>query len=618
MASGVNVKMGVSGVSQFRQNIKTAQNSVKTLDEQLKLNEKQFRANGDSQEYMATKTQLLQKKIEEQKAIVSQAEKALKSMSDQGVDKASASFQKMQQEMLRAKGELLDAQSQMNGIETAGDNAANGVSDMNNQLSNIGKQVSFETVTNGIDRITKGLENAAKKALRVGQAITREVLGAGGWADDLTTRATYYQIDQETLQRMEKTAGLIDTPVDAIIDAQKKLRNGIGTEDKGVMGAFAELMGEGYDPRNNGWEKAFWDAGEALMRFGDEEEKEVYAQKLFGRSWNELIPLFEAGKKEYDELNESWSVVSEEQIKSLTKMDDQYQKLTNEWETFKTTLLATLAGPLEGVMEKLTGFLEELNTYLQTDEGKETLQSITDAVGSLFEDLKNVDPKEAVGAIRTVVDGLVEGLKWIAEHHEDVVTGLKTIVVGWGALKLGGGALKVLQLIEGLKGLGFRGGNTVDIPAANGGGGAAGAGSIGAKLGGLFGNGGWAIGGAGAAELALGIYSLIGHYQNLKGWWTGYEQDEYHEGIDENERIMREEWERMNQVNEESASNTVRSTSEMTHAANDLKGLPSAVEDGVIRGMSGVTIVLDGEAVGRMMTPRVGGNMAGAISYLIK
>ena len=41
MASGVNVKMGVSGVAQFKQSINQAKQSVKTLDAQIALSEKQ-------------------------------------------------------------------------------------------------------------------------------------------------------------------------------------------------------------------------------------------------------------------------------------------------------------------------------------------------------------------------------------------------------------------------------------------------------------------------------------------------------------------------------------------------------------------------------------------------
>ena len=57
--NGVNVKMGVEGVAQFKQNMKTAQTAVKTLDEQLKLNEKQFKATGDAEQYMQEKSELV-------------------------------------------------------------------------------------------------------------------------------------------------------------------------------------------------------------------------------------------------------------------------------------------------------------------------------------------------------------------------------------------------------------------------------------------------------------------------------------------------------------------------------------------------------------------------------
>ena len=66
MATGVNVKMGVSGIAQFKQNMATARNSLKTVDEQLKLNEKQFKATGDSEAYMQQKSELLKTKLDEQ------------------------------------------------------------------------------------------------------------------------------------------------------------------------------------------------------------------------------------------------------------------------------------------------------------------------------------------------------------------------------------------------------------------------------------------------------------------------------------------------------------------------------------------------------------------------
>lgn len=490
MATGVNVKMGVEGISQFKNNMNQARQAVKTLDAQLALSEKQFKASGDAESYMTEKTELLKAKLEQQKTVAANAQKALDDMTKNGVDRASKAYQDMYRSLIKTNGEILDTENALNGVTAAGDEAADAVSDMSNQLDNINKNVSFQNVTNGIGKITGAMETAFTKALQLGRAITREVLGAGSWADDLQTRAKYYGLDQDTLQRMDKTSALIDTSVDAIINAQKKLRKGIGSADQGVMGAFAALFGEGYDPKKNGWEQAFWDAGEAIMKFTDEEEKEVYAQKLFGRSWNELIPLFDAGKQKYEETMAGWHTVSQESVESLGDMDDAYQVLNNEWETFKKELLATFSGPLTQGMETITGLFKELNEYLQTPEGKEMLKQISDSVSSLISDLTNIKPEDVVAGLKDIVDRITSALKWITEHHQEVITAMEAIFIGWGALKVTGGVLTILEVVKGLQWLKANPkipipGTGTAAPAAGASGAAAGGSAAGSALAGV-------------------------------------------------------------------------------------------------------------------------------------
>lgn len=451
MATGVNVKMGVSGVQQFKQGMKESQAAVKTLDQALKLNEQQLKSTGDAELYLQNKTKILEDQIRKQAEVVRQSQAALDSMRRNGVQETSTAFQQMQANVYKASTDLMRMRTELENVDTAGEDASTGVDDLNTSLKDIGKGVSWQNVTSGIGKITDALEAAAKKAWQVGVNITKEVLGAGNWADDLHTRAQHYGLTDAELQRMDKTAKLIDTSVDSIVNAQKKLRLGLGKEDEGVMGAFAALLGEGYDPRQTGWEDAFWDAGEALMKFTDAEEKEVYAQKLFGRSWNELIPLFETGREEYDKLNESWSVVSDENLKSLQENNDQFQKLNGEWETFKMTIMATLSETLTPVMETLTGLMKEFNDYLATPEGKAMLEALGQAVAGLFTDLTQIDPEKAVESLTSVFNKLKEALEWVFDNKQNVIDALKAIVAGWGALKLTGGALEVMKLVNGLK-----------------------------------------------------------------------------------------------------------------------------------------------------------------------
>lgn len=449
--SGVNVKMGVSGVSQFRADIKKTQDSLKTLDESLKLNEKQFKQTGDAEEYMKTKSELLKGKIEGQKSVIDNCRKALEDMEKKGVDKSSKAFQQMQQQLLRAKGDLIDTENELNNIGTAGEEAGNGVDAMNTQLKRIGQGVSYQNVTDGLEKITGGMTKVVQKAWQMGEAIVKATLGAGSWADELKTTAAQYEIDPEQLQRMRKTANLIDTDVDTILSAQQKMRQGIGKKDKEALGAFAALFGEGYDPTKKNAVDAFWDAGEALMKLDDEYDKQVYAQKLFGKSWRELVPLFETGRKEYDKTMESWSVVENEQLDALGKMDDQYQKMTGEWETFKMEMLSAFSGPLTEGMETITGLFEELNEYLDTPEGQEMLTKLGETITSVIDQLINIDPETVIGGLSKVIEDVKAGFEWIDEHKEDVKNALLVIAGGFGALKLAEVALNVGRVVNGFK-----------------------------------------------------------------------------------------------------------------------------------------------------------------------
>ena len=80
MATGVNVKMGVSGVAQFKQGMKESQAAVKNLDQQLKLNEQQLKLNGDAEVYLQNKTKLLEEQIAKQKEVCKNAQNALEAM----------------------------------------------------------------------------------------------------------------------------------------------------------------------------------------------------------------------------------------------------------------------------------------------------------------------------------------------------------------------------------------------------------------------------------------------------------------------------------------------------------------------------------------------------------
>lgn len=651
--NGVNVKMGVSGVSQFKQDMNVAKNAVKTLDEQLKLNEKQFRATGNAEEYLEKKAQLLKAKLDEQNAMVASAEKALKSMQKNGIDPSNASFQTMQQRLLQAKGAVLDTQQELDSLGKSAKTADTDTQDLNKDLENIGKNVSVRNVIDGIDSITGSLENAAKHAVDLGKKLFSTMTGAGEYADEINSTAQKWGISPDDLQRMRKTEAIIDTSAEAILSARQKMQKTLsGDKGKETLEDVLGITLNGQSP-----EDLFWEIGDALMNMDDAFDKEAAATQLFGRSWRELVPLFSAGREQYEDMNASWDVLSQEQLDSLNAMDDKFAKLQADFETLKMTALAEFAEPMREIMKTLNELMHEFSEWLKSDEGQAVMDS--------------------------VVTKVTETLQWLVENKDGVIRALEAIAIGWGAIKLTGGALRIWELVTGLKGLLGGGGGATAAGAAD-------KGLIGAAKGGLGSLAGGAsmMGGAATilpiAALAAGGFAgwkmieanmndeslnqvygdsegmdlldrmtqeqllLAKEYEKLYQSGTeeamalreellaslensGIEHGELGVELLENifdERLREndvdglvEKFDRLASVAEEMYDTDGaqrQATSELSAAAGEIRGLGGIVEAAILDGMSQIRIYIDGESVGRAVSPHVGGIMGSQLKALVK
>lgn len=340
--AGVNVKMGVTGVSEFKRSMKDSESAVKSLNAQLALNESQLKLNGNSELYMENKVALLNQKISAQAAIAKSAKAALEDMRKNGVAETSSAFQTMQTKLYNATNEMVKTKTELQNVKNGTDGAKNSAKEMNTELQKIGKGISWENVTNGIHSVTQSLESAGRAAINAGRKLLNSFTGATSWADDVTTRATKYGVSTEEIQRMDQAADIIDTDVDTIISARNKLANGKGLE---------ELLG--IDTTGMNLEDQFWAAGDAIMAMTDEAERADKAQDVFGKSWMDLVPLFTAGREAYEAALEGASVLSDEQVAALSSADDTIKQLETQVENLKRSFWAENADNITSLMQWL-------------------------------------------------------------------------------------------------------------------------------------------------------------------------------------------------------------------------------------------------------------------------
>ena len=461
----VNVKLGVD-LGSFNSNINEAKAQIKSFDAALKFAASSFKATGDAEAAMTTKTNALNGKLSAQKNMVQQYANALQQMQKSGVDPMSASYQKLQAQMLNAQAAMMDTQAELNGLDASQQKAATSADKLTQSVQGISKKVSLDQIIGGIDRITDGMERAAKKVAQFGKELWDTIMDSARRADDTATMAEMYGIDLQEFKRMQAlVAQGLDTSVDTILASQAKLKKGIGQGSKDTLEALREFgllyeSGKGAETFiTEDTLQIMWDAGQAIMALGNsveaEAKQESMAQALFGKSWKELVPLFDKYKTvdEYRAALNGVSVSSEEATLNAAELADKVSALQNSWTQLKDEIIGKVAPGLTAGADALNNVLNTILEYLQKPEGQEMLNKLGESVAGLFDDLSKVNPEDVVNNFVTVFDKLVSGLEWLSKNWGGVQTGLIALGSAFAGLRVAEGVLEFLRLINGAKGL---------------------------------------------------------------------------------------------------------------------------------------------------------------------
>ena len=446
MAREIKTTLAVDGEQAYKRAINDAKQSVRNLGTQLSLAQAEFKKSGDAQKLMETRAKTLKNEIDQQNEIVKSLDNALKDAVKQ-YGEGSKEAEKWEAELNRAKATMASLEAELanneRGLDRNGrafDSASTAASDFNDAVHNVGRGVSFELITTGIGKITSGFESAIKKASELALSMWNMMRDAASWADDEITLAKIYGVDVEELQQMQHAAKIVDTDIDTIIKARQKLMQAMGKElnSEDITAAFQALRTPVYD--ENGkmreMETVFWQAGSALMALDDEVQQNNIAMQLFGKSWMELRPLFEAGSATYKKAMEEATVVPQENIEKLGALQDQLDRLDTQFQTLKMNVLSELAPAFETLASALTSLMAEFNEYLQTDEGKAMMESLNEAIQAFFSELRNVDMQAAVSKIGDGLDLVKDGFLWIKNNKDTIIDALKGIGLAFAGLKL--------------------------------------------------------------------------------------------------------------------------------------------------------------------------------------
>ena len=362
----------IKKVDSTAKNLKTELNSINRL---LKFDPSNVTLLAQKQEVLTKSIQATEEKVQKLKLAQKQAKEQLASGKI-----GEEQYRALEREVIAAEGALNNLKKQAGQVEEALEKAGN-------ESVEAGKDVKrFGESTKDATEESKEFSEKSKAAFAATTAAVVATIAAVGkmvskiseaatasaqYADDINTMAAQFKVSTDTLQRFAYAADIVDVSVETFGSSLGKLTRNIGNASRGAENqtiAFNKLGVSIYDSNGNlrDTEEVFYDVIDALGELENETEADVYANDLFGRSFQDLNPLVVAGTQKLralgDEAETVGAVMSQDALNSANAYRDSLDRLNNLSGVVTRSLSSGMAPALARVTDAINEKLADPQT----------------------------------------------------------------------------------------------------------------------------------------------------------------------------------------------------------------------------------------------------------------
>ena len=284
-----------------------------------------------------------------------------------------------------------------------------------------------------------GLILAAKKAVT-------DFTDAGAGLDDMSKRTGETATN---LQRLAYIGEMADVSMEALQGSTGKLNKNIGEalagKNKDLASLFHRLHISLKD--GNGQTRTAVDLlpqlADVFQRNTNQVTRARLGNALFGKSWQEIVPLLLDGSKGIAEASKRFDSIgfklSEEDIKRAAELDDKFVDLRYASDGLFKSIGAKLAPVVIPFVDRLITWVAANRDLLSTE--------VDGMVSRLAAALKEVDFDQMLKDLKSIIQSVRAFL--------DQIGGVRTVLIALGVLLAAGPILSVLQLAAAVGKLGW-------------------------------------------------------------------------------------------------------------------------------------------------------------------
>ena len=399
---GITIEIG-GNTSKLQDALKGVNKTIYSCNSELKQLNQALKLDPKNTELLAQKQDVLKKNIEATTSKLNDLKTAQKQMGDYN------SLTEEQKENYRALSvEITKTESNLKGL--------------NNELKET-KNIKLEHLKEGFEKFA----NAAKKAAEVAAASIAAIGAAAvatakkiwnlaketaDYGDTIEKNSQKVGLSMKSYQQWDYAMNLAGTSMADCTNGLKTLTNTFDDANNGSKSAEEKFKRLGLsldDLKGKSREEVFGETVKALQNISDETTKAALANDMFGKSGQNLLPLFNQTNEETEKLLQEAEkygmVMSDDAVKASAEFEDSLTKLKGTLNGVKNGLMGDFLPSLTMVMDGLS------DIFAGVEGGSDKLKSGIDGI------LGNVDqmiPK-VIDFLSTIADVVLKNAPMIIE-----------------------------------------------------------------------------------------------------------------------------------------------------------------------------------------------------------
>lgn len=456
----VNTDFKVTGEEKLKRAIAEINNGTKVLNSEMRKLTAEYDGNNDSVEFLTQKYDILERQMLSQKDKVEALKQAVAD-SAEAYGEADSRTQNWIIQLNNAEAALANTYGEMGRTQTAIENmdksfdevsdstgsSAEGVTSLGDVLDTVADKLGVK-LPDGISKFTGGLGKipASTAAAAAGIAavvaagiklerklmdVTKESAAA---AKELQALSLQSGVSAQDLQAFQYAEDFLDVSTDTLTDSLKDLTTKMSDAKDGneeVIAMFDQLSVSVTDAGGNLRDSydVFLDVIDGLGEMGNQAERDALAMGLINESAQKLNPLIEQGsaslKKYADEAENVGYILSNDQLKALTDVDEAQNRLLKSQEAVSKQISAEYAPYMSDALNETRELIEKVGTALIDSGAVDAFGSILDSAVSLLEPLGDLTA-DILPPLGTLLQGIAGTLAWAADTI-NLIVGLLTL-----------------------------------------------------------------------------------------------------------------------------------------------------------------------------------------------